>query len=118
YILSVVFLLHLLREHILPESPYTAFVASVIFLAHPLHTEVIANVKSRDEILSFLFIVLTFIALCRSRQTKRSSHLASGLFSYFLALLSKEYAVSLIALIPLFLFVVKKETLSNSLKAV
>jgi protein O-mannosyl-transferase len=118
YILSVVFLLHLLRKHILPESPYAAFLACVIFLAHPLHTEVVANVKSRDEILSFLFIILTFIAVCRYRETRRTSQLAFGLFFYFLALLSKEYAVTLIALLPLFLFVVKKETLANSLKAV
>ena len=118
YILSVVLLLHLVRKHIFPESPYAAFLACVIFLAHPLHTEVVANVKSRDEILSFLFIVLTFIATCRYRETKRSSQLVLGLFCYFLALLSKEYAVTLIGLLLLFFFVVKKEPLGTSLKAV
>ena len=76
YILSVVFLLHLLREHILPESPHAAFLACLLFLIHPLHTEVIANVKSRDEVLSFLFIVLTFTAVFRYRETKQPSQLA------------------------------------------
>jgi tetratricopeptide (TPR) repeat protein len=118
YILSVVFLLQLLRRYILPHSPYVAFFACLLFLIHPLHTEVIANVKSRDEILSFLFIVLTLAAVFRYREGKKTSQLACGLVCYFLALLSKEYAVSLIALIPLLLFVVKRDTLADCIKAV
>ena len=118
YLLSVVLLLQLLRDHILPNSPYAAFLACLIFLIHPLHTEVVANVKSRDEVLSFLFIVLTLIAICRYRETRRTSQLVYGLLFYSLALLSKEYAVTLIALIPLLLFVLNKETLTGSLKAV
>ena len=118
YILSVVFLLRFLREHVLPASPYAAFLACLIFLIHPLHTEVIANVKSRDEILSFLFIVLTFTAVSRYRKTKQTSQLACGLLFYFLALLSKEYAITLLGLIPLFLFVVNKETFASSIKTV
>ena len=85
YILSVLFLLQLLREHILTISPHAAFLACLLFLCHPLHTEVIANVKSRDEILSFLFIVLTFTAVLRYRNTKHRSQLAYALlFSIFL----------------------------------
>lgn len=33
----------------------TAFWAAFLFAVHPLHTEVVANIKGRDEILSFLF---------------------------------------------------------------
>lgn len=118
YIFSVVLLLYFVRKHILPDSPCAAFLTCVIFLVHPLHTEVVANVKSRDEILSFLFIVLTFLAVCRYGETKRASQLALGLLWYLLALLSKEYAISLIVLIPLFFFVVKKDTSTKSIKAV
>lgn len=117
-ILSVVFLLQLLREYILPQSPHAAFLACLLFLCHPLHTEVIANVKSRDEILSFLFIVLTLIAVFRYRERKHPSLLACGLLFYFLALLSKEYAICLLGLIPLLLFVLKKATLARSIRAV
>ncbi|MCK5029515.1 MAG: hypothetical protein KAR57_07770, partial [Bacteroidales bacterium] len=34
------------------------FVASLLFLAHPIHTEVVANIKGRDEILSLLGVLL------------------------------------------------------------
>ena len=32
------------------------FVAGLIFVAHPIHTEVVANIKSRDEILAMLLL--------------------------------------------------------------
>ena len=35
------------------------FITALLFLAHPLHTEVVANIKSRDEILALLFSLIT-----------------------------------------------------------
>ncbi len=118
YLFSVLCLLHLLRRHVLPKTPLIAFLSCVLFLIHPVHTEVVANVKSRDEIMSFLFVVLTLIFVFRYRETAKISQLICGLLFYFLALLSKEYAVTLIALVPMLLFMVSKETLTNSFKAV
>lgn len=117
YILSVVLLLYLLRNFIFKETPAVAFLTCIIFLIHPLHTEVIANVKSRDEIMSFLFIVLTFIAMFRYRDTKQTKQLLYGLLFYFLALLSKEYGITLLVLIPMLLYIVRKETLRDSIVA-
>ena len=31
------------------------FIATLLWTAHPLHTEVVANIKGRDEIMSLLF---------------------------------------------------------------
>src|SRR5690349_15665328 len=31
------------------------FIASLLFIAHPIHTEAVANIKSRDEIMSLIF---------------------------------------------------------------
>ncbi len=114
YILSVVLLFYLLRNFIFKENPLAAFVACLIFLIHPMHTEVVANAKSRDEILSFLFIVLTFISVFRYREKKNIGDFFLALFFYFLALLSKEYAVTLIILIPMLLFIVRKEKFVKS----
>lgn len=117
YILSVVLLLYFLRTFIFKETETIAFLTCIIFLIHPMHTEVISNVKSRDEIMSFLFIVLTFIALFRYRETKKMKQLGYGLLFYFLALLSKEYGITLVVLIPMLLFIVHKETLKDSIVA-
>lgn len=115
YILSIVFLFYLLRNYIFKENHLAAFIACLIFLIHPMHTEVVSNVKSRDEILSFLFIVLTFISVFKYREGKGNSHLAFGLLFYFLALLSKEYAITLLILIPMLLFIVLKESFLKSM---
>lgn len=117
YILSIVVLLYFLRKFIFKETPLIAFIASLIFLIHPIHTEVVANIKSRDEILSFLFIVLTFINVLSYQQTSNKKHLAFGIVSYFLALLSKEYAVTMIVLIPMLLYINNKKTIRESIIA-
>lgn len=118
YILSVLIMLYFLRNYIFKKNTTIAFTACLLFLIHPIHTEVVANVKSRDEILSILFIFLTFIAAFNYKKSKSIKDLALGLFYYFCALLSKEYAVTLIVLIPMLFYIIDKDSLKNSLVAV
>lgn len=89
---SMVALLALLRLA-MPSHETVAFVAVLFFALHPIHVEVVANVKSRDEILSLLFITLAGIALFRHDETRAPRQLALAGCWLFLALLSKEYAV-------------------------
>jgi len=114
YILSVVVLLFFLRNYIFKKNHLIAFVASLLFLIHPIHTEVVANAKSRDEILSFLFIILTFIFALNYRESKNKNQLIFGLVFYFLACLSKEYAIVLVVLLPMMLYIVKGDSLPQS----
>jgi hypothetical protein len=115
YLLSVVLLLKLLSKYLLKHLPDIAFLTCLLFLIHPLHTEVVANIKSRDEIFSFLFIMLTFIYLFRYTESKTQKDLVFAAGSYFLALLSKEWGITLVALVPLSLIVFKKENISNAI---
>jgi len=124
YILSAVLLLKLLRDYVFKYANLKyinykdiAFFTTLLFLVHPIHTEVVANVKSRDEILSFLFIVITFIYVFRHTETKNPKDLYLGGFFYFLALLSKEWGITLVVLIPIALFVFKKYTFSQSIRS-
>ena len=123
YILSIVLLLKLLRDYVFKYANLKfinhtdlAFIATLIFLVHPLHTEVVANVKSRDEILSFLFIVLTFIYVFSHTESKQPKDLYLGLLFFFLALLSKEWAITLAALIPLSLYIFRRFSIAESIK--
>ncbi len=113
YILSVLVLLYFLQTFIFKDSPLIAFITCLLFLIHPLHTEVISNVKSRDEILSFLFIILTFIKVFRYKESKKPLQLFAALVFYFCALLSKEYAVTLIILIPMLLYIVRGDSMKE-----
>src|SRR3569833_2945034 len=92
FAVSLVILLWFLRECIFRGNTDIAFLAAFLFAIHPIHTEVIANVKSRDEIFSLMFICLTIIFYFRFDDTRTIKNLIwAGIF-FFLALLSKEYA--------------------------
>ena len=115
YIISLIFLLQFLRKVVFPDKPIVAFLAVLLFAIHPIHTEVVANVKSRDEILSVLFISLTFIKAFNYKENKKITDIIWACFFYFLALLSKEYAATLLLLVPLSFYIFNKQNIKSSL---
>lgn len=115
YLFSVVLLLYFLRSYIFPEKNFLPFFICLLFLIHPLHTEVVANAKSRDEILSLLFITATFIFFFRYLDTNKKKHLVFSLITFFLAYLSKEYAITVLVLLPMLLYIKKGFSLKESL---
>ncbi len=78
-------------------SVVTATMASVLFAAHPIHTEAVANVVGRAEILAAGLGLLAILL------RRRGGALRSGLSvaAYGLALLAKEHAVAFLALLPI-----------------
>ncbi len=93
---------------------YVVFITALLFAAHPIHTEVVANIKSRDEILSMFFILLSMQALLNYVRDKNTRSFIGYLFCFFLALLSKESAMVYIGLVPLILyFFTETETKNN-----
>lgn len=114
YALAMVALLYFLRYIVLKDNYIIAFIATLLFTVHPIHTEVVANVKSRDEIMSLLFICLTFIFAFRYKEQNKIWQLAAALACYFLAFLSKEYAIALIGLLPLSFWLFNKESIGKS----
>ncbi len=77
-----------------------AFIAAMFFVVHPLHTEVVANVKGRDEILA-LMGALSAIYFAYRYLIKGSifALVLSGI-CFFLGALSKENTLMFVALIP------------------
>jgi len=86
-----------------------ALFITLVFVMHPLHTEVVANIKSRDEILSLLFILLTLIQLDKFLKTSKSLHLVYMGICFFLAMLSKEYGAVLLIIVPVWVFLQSKK---------
>src|SRR6185436_20018603 len=77
---------------------------TLLFATHPVHAEVIASVKSRDEVFAFLFSILALRQFIRISSKKSAGKILWGLFFVFCALLSKESALMMVAVIPLTLF--------------
>lgn len=72
--------------------------AVLLFVVHPIHTEVVANIKSRDEILALLFFLLCCKQLYAAAENGLKQNILAAVF-FFLALLSKEGAVVFLPII-------------------
>ncbi len=83
------------------------FLAVMLFAVHPVHTEVVANIKGRDEILSLAGALAAFWYLLNDYEKPSAIHkLLAGLF-LFLGMMSKENAIVFLLLIPLALWYLK-----------
>jgi tetratricopeptide (TPR) repeat protein len=74
----------------------------LFFSSHPLHSEVVASVKSRDVLLAFLGFGLSLYGFVRSLENGKFYFL--GLLGLAIALLSKESAVLYVFIIPLLIY--------------
>lgn len=79
-------------------------IITLLFISHPIHTEVVSNLKSRDELLSFLFgMSALYLFLKNSNDIKWIQIIVAILF-LLLGMLSKITAVLFIALIPITIY--------------
>jgi len=90
------------------EKLFVVFLASLLFALHPIHTEVVANIKSRDEIMCFLFAFLALMHMLKYLDTQSSSCLAIANLFFFISLLSKETSFTFLAIFPLCCYVYNK----------
>lgn len=100
YALTAWVLLRFLERRVLPGRADAALAITLLFVAHPLHTEVVANIKGRDELLSLLLMLLTLDRSLAWAADRAPGTLAAASGLLFLALLAKENAVILFALMP------------------
>jgi len=104
YALSGVLLFLFLKQIFREESIWLSLGITVLFIAHPIHTEVVANIKGRDELLSFSFMMLSLYTLMRQVKTKQPIWLLLSLIFYFLCILSKETGLAIFGLVPFTLY--------------
>jgi hypothetical protein len=116
YALTGILLFNLLRKLFAGYHPLLAFAATILFITHPLHTEVVANIKSLDEILSFLFVLLCIHRLLIYLNTRKNKTLFAAWLLFFLAFLCKEGTIVMLAAIPLILVMFTKATKEDVLK--
>ncbi len=77
---------------------------TAIFVIHPIHTEVVANIKSLDELLSLFFCLCSCYATLKYAETTNSLYLFLLFVCYLLALASKEGAITFVLIFPAILF--------------
>ena len=87
------FLVFLLARSLIGSIP-AAWAATAVYLAHPVHTEAVAGIAGRSELLAAMFFFLAWL-LFRQRRT------ALCAVAFLLSLLSKENAIAFPAVIVL-----------------
>lgn len=76
------------------------FFGLLLFMAHPLHVEVVANIKGRDQVLSMM--AMAGIALLSFKFFEGKKWMLAPIFGlFFLGLLAKENAITFLPIIPL-----------------
>ena len=66
------------------------FVCTLLYAAHPIHTEVVNNIKSRDELLCFFFGIVSNLFFLKYYSKKVASSLLFWCLFFSLSFLSKE----------------------------
>lgn len=88
----------------LSKNDSLAFFTSLLFLVLPIHTEVVANISGRSEILSLLFSLLLLLEFTKE---KPINFWQTGIFM-FLAIGSKETAIAIIPILLILLYIKEK----------
>ena len=87
-----------------------SLMAALVYAAHPIHTEVVANIKGRDELMALLFGLLAWNSVILYADKGKLSNLFYGGLFFFLSLMSKESASPLLVLIPISLYCCRSKT--------
>jgi len=94
------------------------FIATLVFIGHPVHTEAIANIKGRDEILSLLLSLAALKLILDYLAKNQLYNLLLAGICFFLALLSKENSITFLAVIPLTIWFFTKFSIKDIGKVV
>ena len=110
----VILLFYFLDKLFERKRTAVALIASLLFALHPIHTEVVANIKSRDELLCFFFAFLSLNLFLSFVKSGKIVHLLTGSLCFFLSMLSKETVVTFVALVPFIFFFYSNENKRRS----
>ena len=78
-----------------------SLISALIFAAHPVHTERVANITAGFDLLGIFFMLLSFYFYIKYSKSKNKKYCLSSLLLFFLAVFSSEEAITLPLLIIL-----------------
>ncbi len=104
YILSCLLIFKILHSLFKNSHWILPLTITILFVVHPIHTEVVNNVKSRDEILCFLFALLALWSAIKYARNEKGIWLFAVFGFMVLSFLSKLSTLTFLAIIPLSLY--------------
>ncbi len=104
YSLTIYMLFALLSRLMASASLIIPFLITLLFAVHPIHTEVVANIKSRDEILSFVLALGALHLMLNYLKREKMTLLIAAAVLYFLSFMAKESSITILAVVPVMLY--------------
>ncbi|HLN52378.1 MAG TPA: tetratricopeptide repeat protein [Lentimicrobium sp.] len=104
YALTGILLLSLLRRLFKGYNIILPFLAVLFFMVHPVHTEVVASLKNREELLSFLGALMTIHFFLRWYESGKKMNILWALVSFALGYMSKVNIFTFVFIIPLIFY--------------
>jgi tetratricopeptide (TPR) repeat protein len=101
YLATAIFLFFLLKKFLKGYNILLPVTIVLLFIAHPIHTEVVSSLKNRDELLSFLSCLISMYFFVKFAETKKWLNILWGSFMFLFAYLSKSDALTFLVVIPL-----------------
>ena len=95
--------------NILYKDKFLSLLTSILFVVHPIHTEAVAYISSRADLLAGLFMLLCFIFYIKYLHSENIRIYILILLWYICALLSKENTLILPVLLFLYHYTFKKK---------
>lgn len=100
FALSVVLFFKLLVKWTGEKNILFAGIATLLFAIHPIHTEVVASLKNRDEILAFLFSIWAGLSAYKYITNGKWTSIVSVFLLFSLAMLSKKSVYPMAFILP------------------
>lgn len=85
------------------------FIATLLFAMHPIHTEVVANVKGRDEIFAMLGAFAALWASLKYVDSRKWYWLIVSLLAFTFGIFSKENTITFLAVVPLAIYYLQSD---------
>lgn len=108
YLVSVLLFFTLLSNFFGENKIFIAFLASLLFIVHPVHSEVVASIKNRDEILAFFFAMLSGLMIFKYLKKKSYYFLLLSLLFFAAGMLSKKSIFPLVVVFPFAILLLKE----------
>lgn len=109
YALTCILLFKLLTRIFNGYNILLPLITTLLFLVHPLHTEVVANIKSRDELFMLIGIIMALTWFIKFTELNQYKYLIFAFLAILFALYSKRNAIMIFGLAPVVLYFIKAD---------
>lgn len=118
YAMLCCLIFYFLRRMFPEKGALFAIIIVGLFLIHPVHTEVVANIKSRDEILAMIFGVCSMIFFLNFLEKEKRNYLFGALtiLALVFSFLSKENGITFAGVLLLLAYFKSSERINVYLK--